>query len=430
MIWAETNRHNDLVRGFFDNEETSSVQTVERFFTKLNEKIRTTNHRNGMPLFGGQIGYQPVIEAVNSWRKRLGKSNQTGSGSKLITDFDNTYQLINAHNEKFYLPEGWNIETNALESMLSANDMEILIERVARHTYRRAPPAARQPSIVHDLTEENLTGFQRLEARAMSEQRAISSGEVLYWWKRGTGYQTFVKYGDVDPVYRIRSGSYEPFNRREVEQVLSSESRGTQKRTFRGTDGIKAQDWVWTRDQVADILAVGWKVPDDDDGDVDPLSLIVPEPGAIYPETRVIILWNDGRSTLETRTFIRRIAAGPNRNGDNILYQKALEFEQAHGDSRTFLPSEDESDEESDTTSRESEDSEGNPPGRITKRHPQPRETRGHSANSKRAESETSRYRKSSHKTRNIRRNIEKLTRQLAQLENGSRKPRQGARHS
>ncbi|KAJ5186465.1 hypothetical protein N7449_011229 [Penicillium cf. viridicatum] len=278
-----------------------------------------------------------------------------------------------------------------------------------------------------------IVGFQRLEARAQNEQRAISSGEVLYWWKKGTGYQTFVKYGDMDPVYRIRAGSYESFDRSEVEQVLSSESRGTEKRLFRGTDGIRAQDWAWTRDHVLDILGVGWKVPDDDDEEVDPLSLIVPGPGVIYPQTRVIVLWNDGRTTLETRTFIRRIAGGSNRNGDNIIYQKALEVEQTNEDERSRASSEDEG---SDTTSQESEDSEDNRPKRRTKRQSQPYRNRestpsgsraskykkGHTTNTNRAGSEKASQSRRSSEKNNLRRDVERLTRRLAELENGDRR--------
>ncbi|CAG8902292.1 unnamed protein product [Penicillium egyptiacum] len=444
LIWQETNRHYNLVYDFFDDETTSAqvddeatrAQDVAQFFTNLNRKIRLANIRQGVASSSGCINAQLIIEAVRLWKLRLSKASGWRP-EKLMAVFDNTYKLINAYNKKFYLPEGWNINPLALESMLSPSNMRTLFEMAASNTYKRGPPAAH-----HDPTEANLTEFQRLEARAQNEQRAISSGEVLYWWKKGTGYQTFVKYGDVDPVYRIRSGSYESFDRREVEQVLSSESRGTQKRTFRGTDGIKVQDWVWTRDQVADILGVGWKVPDDDDGEVDPLSLIVPEPGAVYPETRVIVLWNDEVTTLETRTFVRRISAGPNRNGDNIIYQKALEVEQTHGNNRPWL-SEDESDEESDTASQASETPEDNPPERRTKQHSQPRQTRqstpltsrapkygrGHSTNMRRGESEkTPRYRQSSYQARDLRRDIEKLTRQLAQLEDGSRKPRRGTR--
>ncbi|CAI7595663.1 unnamed protein product [Penicillium viridicatum] len=432
VIWEETSRYYSLVCDFFHDNENADVEKVKKFFIQLNRKIGAANITVGMPLSNGCVEYQTVIDHVHSWRRQFGKTHPR-KAEKLLTDFENTYRLINAHNERFYLSEGWNINPNALVDSLSPSNMQILHERLSRYSYRRTPLVAQQPSNLQNPAEANLTGFQRLEARAQNEQRAISSGEVLYWWKKGTGYQTFVKYGDIDPVYRIRAGSYESFDRSEVEQVLSSESRGTEKRLFRGTDGIRAQDWAWTRDHVLDILGVGWKVPDDDDEEVDPLSLIVPGPGVIYPQTRVIVLWNDGRTTLETRTFIRRIAGGSNRNGDNIIYQKALEVEQTNEDERSRASSEDEG---SDITSQESEDSEDNRPKGRTKRQSQPyrnREStppgsraskykRGHTTNTNRAGSEKASQSRRSSEKNNLRRDVERLTRRLAELENGDRR--------
>ncbi|KAJ5417422.1 uncharacterized protein N7487_000972 [Penicillium crustosum] len=439
VIWEETNRYYNLVCEFFNDNEDSDVREVERFFARLNKMIRAANSREGMPLSNGCVEYQTVIDEVHSWRRRFGKTRRVDA-QKLLMDFENTYRMINAHNERFYLSEGWNINPNALADLLSPANLQTLHGRVSQYSYRRAPLVAQESSNSQNPIEANLTGFQRLEARAQAEQRAISSGEVLYWWKKGTGYQTFVKYGDVDPVYRIRAGSYESFDRKEVEQVLSSESRGTQKHITHGTDGIRAQDWVWTREHVLDILGVGWKVPDDDEEEVDPLSLIVPATGVIYPQTRVIVLWTDGRTTLETRTFIRRIAGGPNRNGDNIIYQKALEVEQTNEDERSRESTEDQSDGGSDTTSEESEDSEDseddNRPKRRTKRHSQPHKNRGSTPSGSRS----SRYKKGqttntkgdasgrapkSRRTldrNNLRRDIEKLARKLAELDDGNRR--------
>ncbi|KAJ5783752.1 uncharacterized protein N7518_009429 [Penicillium psychrosexuale] len=363
------------------------------FFNELNQKIKAANKKDRRPALGGCVDYEIVTNAVTLWRLRYGNINVNRT-KRFVTDFNYTYNMINAFNEKFYLSENWNISPMELEGVLSSNDMRTMYANVASNTYKRAPPTTRQPSGFHNLTEGNLTGFQQLEARAQSEQRALSSGEVLYWWKKGTGYQTFVKYGDVDS----------------------------------------------TRAHVSDILGVGWKVPDDDDDNIDLLNLIVPGPGVTYPQTRVIVLWSDRRTTLKTRTFIRRIATGPSRNGDNIIYQKALEVEQTRGNDQ---PSEDEGDEEDYAASQGFEYPEDNPPRRRTKRRPQPQEmresttsssrapkySRGHYANVKRGESGSSRYRESSYQTHDLRRDIEKPIRQPTQMENRSSTPRQAARH-
>lgn len=57
---------------------------------------------------------------------------------------------------------------------------------------------------------------------------------------------------------------------------------------------------------------------------------MIPEAGAVYPETRVLVEWRDGLKTLENRSFIRRIANGSCLDGDRLVFQNAKELEEAY----------------------------------------------------------------------------------------------------
>lgn len=114
-----------------------------------------------------------------------------------------------------------------------------------------------------------------------------------------------------------------------MSRLWTTSSRGTEKKIVTTVDG-QDEDWKYTRSDVKRIIAVGWKVPDDDDAEIDALSLIKPERGATYPQTKCMILWKDGTTTLEGRSFMRRIANGPAFRGDQMIYQKAKELEAAY----------------------------------------------------------------------------------------------------
>lgn len=75
-----------------------------------------------------------------------------------------------------------------------------------------------------------LTGLDLLESRAMKEQCWHSGGKVLFWWPKGTGTQIFVWYGDTSAlIYRIRAGSYEMYDQKRIEKVLTTKTRESQK---------------------------------------------------------------------------------------------------------------------------------------------------------------------------------------------------------
>ncbi|KAJ5908742.1 hypothetical protein N7495_001424 [Penicillium taxi] len=95
--------------------------------------------------------------------------------------------------------------------------------------------------------------------------------------------------------------------------------------------------------------------------DIDPLSLLRPVRGVVYPQTRALVLWKDKTTTLEGRAFIRRIL----QKGDYAIYQKAEEMEREYrklyGDFSEQVVSEGDKSSESDNTSdSENDDSDPN----------------------------------------------------------------------
>ncbi|KAJ6084954.1 hypothetical protein N7499_004583 [Penicillium canescens] len=92
-------------------------------------------------------------------------------------------------------------------------------------------------------------------------------------------------------------------------------------------DGLPEEHWEYTGNDVEDIIGISWKIEDDDEEGVNPLDLLRPAKGAIYPLTRALVTWKDGITTLEGRAFIRRITTGSALDGDRVIYQKAEEFE-------------------------------------------------------------------------------------------------------
>ena len=116
------------------------------------------------------------------------------------------------------------------------------------------------------------------------------------------------------------------YDQKRVEKVLTSMTRGSQTVNLIKND-IPCQEWKFGRQHVEDIRGVGWKIEDDDEVGIDPLSFIRPVPNSVYPQTRAWVKWKDGKSTLEGRQFIRRITNGSSLQGDQVIYQKAEDLE-------------------------------------------------------------------------------------------------------
>ncbi len=101
---------------------------------------------------------------------------------------------------------------------------------------------------------------------------------------------------------------------------------------------------------------MGWKVEDDDDTTANVLALIRPAKDIIYPNTRVLVKWKLGGTSLERRGFIRRIANGSSLSGDRMIYLKAKELENAYWGYDVEEVSNDETNSSEDSSSEDSSD--------------------------------------------------------------------------
>ncbi|KAH8431448.1 uncharacterized protein LDX57_009110 [Aspergillus melleus] len=344
----------NMVKEFFLTGQHGTEMTTQ--IMMMNKEIGNANQARGLEREQYGIIPEHAYNAMcTSWVTEQNKREVQNDRSKLWKAFDITHTTFNNFNKAYGLPLGWNVSASDLEQLIGKRPLDIPDQGVEQNS--DSETSDEEPLFEDDsdsgsdreeTASEDITGLDRLETRARKEANNWGAGKVLYWWRKGAGSQIFVRYGTKqNPVYRIRAGSYEYWDERRVERIVSpyfpgTNTRGLQKVQIKVKDGTK-EAWKWGRDDVYDILGVGWKIIDDDDDQCDPLDYIAPEPGAKYPETRVLVKWKDGKTTLETRTFIRRITKGSTLMADRIIYQKAKELEEMYQDAQ--IAEEDEADE-------------------------------------------------------------------------------------
>ncbi|KAJ5946388.1 hypothetical protein N7454_003227 [Penicillium verhagenii] len=380
IIKSETSRELEtILENYFHSVEPQYDQCLE-FFQAMNIKINMANKRHNVTnIQTGTIpenGYNSILKPWHEEARRA-LNPENLSPDKFWSSFASTQYVIKEFNRRHHLPYQWNIRYAWAETLIDVQDSRPsdLVDDIFFDSDEEQAPLPSTEDNQADTSEESdsdseydmdrgePTGLDALEARTISQQRRLNSAKVLYWWPKGTGSQIFVRYGDRSaPIYRIRAGSHESYNRSRVERVLITQTRGTAK--VLGTrDGVQDEFWSYTREGVEDIVGIGWKVEDDNEDGLNPLDLIEPAKGAIYPQTRILVKWRDGVSTLEGRSFIRRITVGSALDGDRVIYQKAEELElsyrQKHGLEALYDDGDEyeESDEESDGTGEESDNS-------------------------------------------------------------------------
>ncbi|KAL4783676.1 hypothetical protein BJX76DRAFT_357706 [Aspergillus varians] len=273
--------------------------------------------------------------------------------------FEETREKFAAFNREHHLPEEWNITDDVLanieeaiamghESPVKREDVVTNINQLPHHGATQNPP--QHPPIINiDALAGEFENLDILEETARNTMCGHSNGKVLFWWKRGSGSQIFVRYGTGEnAMFRIRAGSYEPYDPKKVPRIFSiqrggrgqgwdelkreegegsiAQPRGHLKVIAEDEEGEFQENWMYGRSDVAGILGVGWKVDDDDDFEGEPLDRLWPEGGdeADYPFTRILVAWKDRTLTLEDRSFIRRIKRGPTKLADILIYQKAV----------------------------------------------------------------------------------------------------------
>ncbi|KAJ5921093.1 hypothetical protein N7466_009419 [Penicillium verhagenii] len=332
IIKTETSRQSQImIERFFHTDQPQYDQCL-KFFQGLNAKIRKANRTNNVTdVNTGTVPERGYNDIFRTWHQQ---ARNTDTAQQFWLDFGNTQLLIKLFNQRHHLPWDWNMKQEW--AMNFADSPPEFTEEIFFISDNEQADFSSVNNNQGDLSEESnsesdtgieLTGLDALEARTINQQRRLSSAKVLYWWPKGTGSQIFVRYGDRSvPIYRIRAGSTESSDPSKVERVLTTKTRGT-ARIVESMDGNQEEVWMYTRQNVEDIIGIGWKVEDDDEDGLDPLDLIEPAKNAIYPQTRILVKWRDGLSTLEGRSFIRRITKGPALDGDKVIYQKAEESE-------------------------------------------------------------------------------------------------------
>lgn len=307
---------------------TPKFPKLEGLFQAANKRIQKDNIANDVPVERNLIPVRKYQAEFDAWSALINSDMVKRNPQKGWKAYDGLYDTLSFVNLEYDLPSDWNISPDVpkqrfgdrpenMENPSKTDDTDSAVE-----FSDESEPESEESS-------DEVDGIDALESRMRKEYSALSRGKVLYWWPVGTGTQIFVRYGSKKtPIYRVRAGSSEPYDQKMTEMVLSK-TRGNSKSTL-PINGINQEVWKYSRNEVLDIIGVGWKVEDDDEANLNALALIRPERYATYPHTRVLVKWKDGHITLERHAFVRRIANGNSFNGDRIIYMKAKELEDAY----------------------------------------------------------------------------------------------------
>ncbi|KAF7519524.1 hypothetical protein PCG10_009929 [Penicillium crustosum] len=361
-----------MVEGFFTSDNPS-YDECSIFFQRLNQKVRGANDQHDvMDLDTGTIpetGYNALCQAFQQAAK---KAVDNSSPEEFWEAYNNTCDLLTRFNKRHCLPKSWNISESWAENWIGSPNPRIRIYEDTSSTSDsdiqagdiqagdiQADKTSEESSAESDIdidSDHQPTGLDALEVRTNKQQRQLNSAKVLYWWPKGTGSQIFVRYGSRStPIYRIRAGSHESYNPSQVERVLTTLTRGTAKVT--GTkNGLPEEFWKYQRRDVEDLVGIGWKVEEDDEQGLNPLNLLLPAKDIVYPQTRILVKWKDGRFTLEGRSFIRRITTGSALDGDRVIYQRAEELEDSYRKKHGLFDIEDDDFEDDDFEDDDFED--------------------------------------------------------------------------
>lgn len=325
------------------------LTTVETLLSGLNKDIQSANHANRAHLTDGLLMANMYRHTYDGWVAKVGMADVQDNSEKGWRAYDVTLNLLRVFNRESSLPIDWVFSPAATEKMFGERPPDVIepdpdLEMDSAVEYESESESERE-------SEAGIDGIDALEKRMRKEYSSLSGGKVLYWWRVGTGTQIFVRYGSKrKAIYRVRAGSSMPYSEHDTELVLSR-TRGNKKMIVKDDGGSTREAWAYTRNQVDDIVGVGWKIEDDDEAGVNALGLIRPRKGAMYPHTRVVVKWKDGQTSLERRGFIRRIANGTSLNGDRMIYLKAREMEKTYwGDEFNGETEESDTGNESETT--------------------------------------------------------------------------------
>ena len=308
--------HEELKANFLSSSPNMAAATA--FFKQLNEKICNANINHNTNLDDGLVPKFTYHNLFNNWMKNMERAKKLNNAETAWHVFDFTYGKLKIFNQEHTLPQEWNITDQPARDFFS----DRVVRSVEGNENDQAPDME-MPDYDED-SDDNVTDLDDLKADTRQDL-AFLDGEVLFWWKRGTGSQVFIRYGsELNGIYRIRTGSSETYDPDSVPCLFSTSKRGQEREFFVNSQGRQEECLKWKRDHVHGIVGVGWKLEDDDEESLEPLDLVWPEPYAKYPHTHILVQWKDKQVTLEDRSFVCHITKGSSLQGDRVIYQKAL----------------------------------------------------------------------------------------------------------
>lgn len=348
-------KHGDDIKRELE-EKNPDFSKIKSLLSQLNDNIKKANKEHKAPKELNIVRADVYQHTYDAWKSRVSSGSVKGNTKEEWKAYYELHKMFRQFNRHNHLPEEWNIPSETAELFFGPKPPGI--EELPDDAESAASYSDESESEESD--DDDVDGLDALEARMRKEYSSLSRGKVLFWWPVGLGSQIFVRYGSkTSPIYRVRAGSSLPYDPRSTEQVLSK-TRGNAK-TRVSENGLVQEIWKYSRDDVQDIVGVGWKVDDDDDTSANALALIRPAKYTAYPHTRVLVKWKLGGTSLEQRGFIRRIANGGSLSGDRMIYLKAKELENAYWGYDVEEVSDDESNSNDDSSSEDSSD-EDTPP--------------------------------------------------------------------
>lgn len=308
------------------HSENPNFTTIEEIFQNANQTIQQANEKHGVSPVNNILPVGKYRTEYEMWSALLKSQLARDNPRRAWEAYDGMHKVFHLFNREHGLPCDWNVPSKV--AIKKCGERPATMKRPSKDDDTDSAASYSDDSESEESETENGDGIDALESRMRKEYATLLRGKVLYWWPHGTGTQILVRYGPKKKaVYRVRAGSSVPYDRTSIERVLDT-TPGDDK--VPGTrNGIPQKVYRYARNDVADIVGVGWKIAGDDEDGIDPLELIRPKQD-YYPHTRVLVKWTSGNTSLERRHFIRRIANGNNFNGDRMIYLKAKELENAY----------------------------------------------------------------------------------------------------
>lgn len=340
-IWSKHSVMETLRAWIMDEggEDLQKLQQVNEEISKVNEKHHYPQELGLIPL----AAYYKVLELLADSLERLEENPNDNEAWEQWKKYKKRFNDINVDRnlpDSFNLPKEYmkyvigmeersesylNQDDEASPDPSSESDYESGREGSEENRHhqttleRRHNSRHQQSERGHESNEEDDDGEECEEDSDLDDvdlnlddspaglRKAIEDnyhmpmlGTVLGYRRCGPlYYQCLVRYGtDDSPTYRIVPGRFAgSWSRKDVDNLAEGQ---------RGPKRKNRLEWQYREENIKRICGVAWKPYDEHKNN--PLASLDPENfQATPPTTYVIVLWDDGDTTYETRTSMRRI---------------------------------------------------------------------------------------------------------------------------